>query len=60
MLLKRNVRFLWLPRLEHAEGKNDQAENQETWVLILALPLTRYKALRSHFIPRDLSFPTIK
>lgn len=58
-LLKRKVRPLWSQRLGHAEDKNDQAENQETWVLILALPLTWHEQ-RSHFIPLDPGFASIK
>lgn len=37
VLLKRKAKFLGSQRLEHAEDKNDQADNQETRVLILAL-----------------------
>ena len=51
MLLKRKARLLWSQRLEHVKDKKYHAVNQKIWILILALPLTWYEMLISHFIP---------
>lgn len=60
ILLKRKARLQWSQSLEYVKHNNDQAENQETWVLILALLLTGHEMQRRHFIPLDLSSSSVK
>lgn len=55
ILLKRKARFQWSQSLEHVKDNDDQAENHETWILILALLLTGHEMQRHHIIPLDLS-----
>lgn len=60
ILLKRKARFQWSQSLEHMKENNDQVENLETWVLILALLLTGHEMQRHHFIHLDLSSSSVK